>query len=429
MKVSRSQELFERAQKTTPGGVNSPVRAFKSVGGTPRFISKGQGTTITDADGNLYIDFVGSWGPLILGHAHPEVVEAIEKVLKDGTSFGAPTSLEIELAEMIVDRVPSADMVRMVNSGTEATMSAIRLARGATGKDKIVKFQGCYHGHADSFLISAGSGAITLGKPDSPGVTPGTARDTLLGKFNNIESVKEIFEANKDQIACVIVEPVAGNVGCIPPAEGFLEGLRSLCSEYGSLLIFDEVMTGFRIARGGANERFEIDVDLLTFGKVIGGGLPIGAYGGKKEFMSQVAPSGPIYQAGTLSGNPVAVTAGIETLKRLDKTAYSTLEVLGSRFEKGIQTIIDRKNYPLTQHRVGSMFSLFFTDRQVVNMDDVNKCDFEKFNQYYHGLLDHGVYMAPSQYETGFISLAHTSDILDNVIEKINLTLEIIFNG
>jgi len=427
MKTLRSQELFKKAQGSIPGGVNSPVRAFKSVGGTPRFFVNGHGAWIEDVDGNQYIDFVGSWGPLILGHAHPEVIEAIQKVLIKGTSFGAPTELETDLAEMIIDRVPSAEMVRMVNSGTEATMSAIRVARGVTGREKIIKFHGCYHGHADSFLISAGSGAITLGKPDSPGVTTGTAKDTLLAKYNDLESVKNLFDANAGEISCIIVEPVSGNVGCIPPVEGFLEGLRSLCTNNGALLIFDEVMTGFRIARGGANERYGVDVDLLTFGKVIGGGMPIGAYGGKKEFMSQVAPSGPIYQAGTLSGNPVAVTAGIETLKKLDPNSYEHLEALGSYFENGIQKIIDSNGYPLTQHRVGSMFTLFFNENAVTNMDDVNKCDFDKFNLYYHDLLNSGVYMAPSQYEAGFISLAHTNELLDTVIEKVSKSLKTVF--
>jgi len=427
MKTLRSQELFKKAQGSIPGGVNSPVRAFKSVGGTPRFFVNGHGAWIEDVDGNQYIDFVGSWGPLILGHAHPEVIEAIQKVLIKGTSFGAPTELETDLAEMIIDRVPSAEMVRMVNSGTEATMSAIRVARGVTGREKIIKFHGCYHGHADSFLISAGSGAITLGKPDSPGVTTGTAKDTLLAKYNDLESVKNLFDANAGEISCIIVEPVSGNVGCIPPVEGFLEGLRSLCTNNGALLIFDEVMTGFRIARGGANERYGVDADLLTFGKVIGGGMPIGAYGGKKEFMSQVAPSGPIYQAGTLSGNPVAVTAGIETLKKLDSNSYEHLEALGSYFENGIQKIIDSNGYPLTQHRVGSMFTLFFNENAVTNMDDVNKCDFDKFNLYYHDLLNSGVYMAPSQYEAGFISLAHTNELLDTVIEKVSKSLKTVF--
>lgn len=427
MDISRSKELFKKAGVTIPGGVNSPVRAFKSVGGTPRFIQSGKGAWITDVDGNKYIDFIGSWGPLILGHAHPEVIDAIKNTLEDGTSFGTPTEREIILADMIVERVPSADMVRLVNSGTEATMSAIRVARGVTSRDKIIKFQGCYHGHADSFLIAAGSGAITLGKPDSPGVTKGTAQDTLLADFNDLNSVATLFESYPNEIAGIIVEPVNGNVGCIPPAPGFLEGLRTLCNANDALLIFDEVMTGFRIAKGGANERYNVDADLLTFGKVIGGGMPIGAYGGKREFIEQVAPSGAIYQAGTLSGNPVAVTAGIETLKRLDDESYTTLETLGQFYENGIKTIIETNGYPLTQKRVGSMFTLFFTSNEVRNMDDVNKCDFDKFSQFHRHMIDKGVYLAPSQYEAGFISLAHTTELLESVIDKIDQSLSSIY--
>ena len=427
--LSKSKILFKKAQSYMPGGVNSPVRAFGSVGGTPPFIVKAEGAYIEDVDGNRYIDFVGSWGPLILGHAHPEVVAALKQAVEKGTSFGAPTELEILLAEMIVERVPSIEMIRLVNSGTEATMSAIRVARGITGRDKIIKFEGCYHGHGDSFLIAAGSGALTFGQPDSPGVTAGTAADTLLAKFNEIGTVAQLFDHYRGEIAGAIVEPVNGNAGCIPPQNNFLNDLRDICDQNGALLIFDEVMTGFRIARGGANERFSIDVDLLTFGKVIGGGLPIGAYGGKKEYMEQVAPAGPIYQAGTLSGNPVAVTAGIETLKRLDKDAYDSLEDLGAYLENGIQAIIDENNYPLFQHRVGSMFSLFFTSKTVKNLDCVKSCDFPKFNQYFHSLLNQGVYMAPSQYEAGFISLAHNEEEITNVLDKINRSLLEVYNS
>lgn len=423
-KLTNSQQLMERAQQLIPGGVNSPVRAFKSVGGIPPFIVKGEGPYVIDADGNKYIDYVGSWGPLILGHAHPEVIAAVTETISDGTSFGAPTEREIILAEMIVDRVPSTEMVRLVNSGTEATMSAIRLARGITGRDKIVKFEGGYHGHGDSFLIAAGSGALTLGKPDSPGVTTGTAKDTLLAKFNDIESVVGLFKKLNDQIACVIVEPVNGNVGCIPPQNNFLKDLRELCTRNSSLLILDEVMTGFRVARGGANELYNIDADILTFGKVIGGGFPIGAYGGKKEFMEYIAPAGPVYQAGTLSGNPVAVTAGIETLKHLDQRAYDQLEKSSAYFEQKVQSLIDENDYPLTQHRVGSMFSLFFSKGPIRNIDDVNLCDFKRFNQYFHSLLDNGIYIAPSQYEAGFISLAHQIADLDNTVHKIGETLK-----
>ena len=421
----KSKILFERAIQVIPGGVNSPVRAFKSVGGVPPFIVKGKGPYIEDADGNRYIDYIGSWGPLILGHAHPEVIEAVIETIRGGTSFGAPTEREILLAEMIVDRVPSTEMVRLVNSGTEATMSAIRLARGITKRDKIVKFEGCYHGHSDSFLIAAGSGALTLGKPDSPGVTTGTAKDTLLAKFNDIDSVSRLFQKVNNQIACVIVEPINGNVGCIPPQNNFLKDLRELCTQNGSLLILDEVMTGFRVARGGANELYNIDADILTFGKVIGGGFPIGAYGGKKEYMEYVAPSGPVYQAGTLSGNPVAVTAGIETLKHLDQRAYDQLEKLGAYFEREVQSLIEENGYPLTQHRVGSMFSLFFSKGPIRNVDDVNQCDFKRFNQYFHSLLDNGIYIAPSQYEAGFISLAHQITDLDNTVHKIDNALKL----
>jgi glutamate-1-semialdehyde 2,1-aminomutase len=427
LNLKRSKELFEQASDCIPGGVNSPVRAFKSVGGTPPFIVKGQGAYLWDADGNRYIDFVGSWGPLILGHAPPAVVAALQKVIENGTSFGAPTELEIELAEMIVDRVPSAEVVRLVNSGTEATMSAVRLARGITGREKIIKFDGCYHGHADSFLIAAGSGAMTLGQPDSPGVTKGTAADTLLADFNDIESVRNVFRQHSGKIAAVIVEPVNGNTGCIPPQDNFLEDLRSACTEEGALLIFDEVMTGFRVARGGANALYGVDADLLTFGKVIGGGMPIGAYGGKREFMNRVAPQGPVYQAGTLSGNPVAVTAGIQTLKQLGPEAYDSLEELGAYFQAGVQDLIHKKGWPLTQHRVGSMFSLFFTEGPVRNTRDVGVCDLKRFNQYFHAMLESGVYLAPSQFEAGFLSLSHSKTVLKEVIEKIDRVLSGLF--
>lgn len=427
LNIEKSQALFQRARQTIPGGVNSPVRAFKGVGGTPPFIAKALGPYIFDADGNRYVDFVGSWGPMILGHAHPDIITAIQKIAQKGTSFGAPTELEIELAEMIVERVPSAEMVRLVNSGTEATMSAVRVARGVTGRDKMVKFDGCYHGHGDSFLIAAGSGALTLGKPNSPGVTKGTAADTLLAQFNDIDSVQVLFENNPDQIACVIVEPINGNTGCIPPQDNFLQQLREICSANGALLILDEVMTGFRVARGGANELYGVDADLLTFGKVIGGGMPIGAYGGKREFMEQVSPAGPIYQAGTLSGNPVAVTAGIETLKRLDKIAYDKLEALSAHWANGLQAIIKKNGYPLSQHRVGSMFTLFFTDHPIRNTRDVAHCNIENFNKWFHGMLENEVYLAPSQYEAGFMSLAHTHEILDETLAKAEVVLADIF--
>ena len=424
MILSKSNNLFQKANALIPGGVNSPVRAFKSVGGIPPFINKAQGAFIWDEDENKYIDYIGSWGPMILGHAHPDVIKAIQKTAGNGTSFGAPTKKEFTLAEMIVDRVPGCEMVRLVNSGTEATMSAIRLARGATGRDKIIKFDGCYHGHGDSFLIAAGSGALTLGEPNSPGVTKGTAKDTLIAQFNEIESVSELFAKYSKEIAAVIVEPVNGNTGCIPPQNDFLNDLKNLCNNDESLLIFDEVMTGFRVARGGAAELYNVIPDLLTFGKVIGGGLPIGAYGGKKEFMEQVAPSGPVYQAGTLSGNPIAVTAGIETLELLTEESYNILEENSQYLSNGVQKIIDENEYPLWQERVGSMFSLYFHKGPIQNTKDVANCDFDAFNIFFHGLLKKGVFIAPSQYETGFISLAHNKRILDETIDIISHTLK-----
>jgi len=414
---------MQRARKSIPGGVNSPVRAFKSVGGTPPFISRGEGAFVYDVAGKRYLDFVGSWGPMILGHAHPEIIAAVQKIATQGLSFGAPTELEIELAELIIKRVPGLEMIRLVSSGTEATMSAIRVARGVTGRDKIIKFDGNYHGHADAFLIAAGSGAMTLGEPNSPGVPRGTAADTLLAQFNDLDSVEMVFKENPKQIAAVIVEPVNGNTGCIPPQQEFLHDLKSLCHQHGSLLILDEVMTGFRIAAGGAIERYSIDPDLVTYGKVIGGGMPIGAYGGKREVMEQVAPAGPIYQAGTLSGNPVAVTAGLETLKRLSSDTYETLEQLGQQLEVGIQSIISRKGLPLSQHRVGSMFTLFFMPEAPKNTLDVAKCDIERFNQYFHLMLDQGFYLAPSQYEAGFLSAAHTETNIDSILSGLESTL------
>ncbi len=426
---STSEELLERATRVMPGGVNSPVRAFKSVGGTPPFIERASGPLVFDADGNRYIDFVLTWGPAILGHAHPQVVEACQAAIARGSSFGAPTRLEIELAELVCERVPGVDVLRLVNSGTEACMSAIRVARGCTGRDKIIKFTGCYHGHADSFLIAAGSGALTLGTPNSPGVTKGTAKDTLLAKFNDIESVTEVFEANEGEVAAVILEPICGNTGCIPPVDGYLQELLDLCHAHGALLIFDEVMTGFRVARGGAAEVYGVTPDLYCFGKVIGGGFPLAAYGGKEEYMRQVAPDGPIYQAGTLSGNPVAVTAGIETLKLLDDAAYERLETLGQRLEAGMYEIIRSEGYPLSQHRVGSMFGLFFYEGPVQRHEDVANCDLMRFNRFFHGMLERGVYLAPSQYEAGFLSIAHTEEMLDEVIAAAGEVLEEVFDG
>ena len=424
MESDRSKKLFKRSQISIPGGVNSPVRAFKSVGGAPPFIKKAEGAYIWDVDDNQYIDYVGSWGPMILGHAHPHVINAVKEVLSAGTSYGAPTEKEVILAEMIIDRVPGCEMIRLVNSGTEATMSAVRLARGISGKSKILKFKGCYHGHSDSFLIQAGSGALTLGQPNSPGVTEGTANDTLLAQFNKIQTVIDLFNSYASEIAAIIVEPVNGNAGCILPEKSFLDDLRKICDDFDSLLIFDEVMTGFRISLGGASEYFSVIPDLYTFGKVIGGGFPIGAYGGKKEFMKEISPAGPIYQAGTLSGNPIAVTAGIATLELLNKEAYDKLEQLGLYFQEHIQHLIDNNNYPLVQSRIGSMFSLFFHSGPVRNMNDVAQCDFNAFSDFFHSLLANGVYIAPSQFEVGFISLSHNRDILDKTLSIIDISLQ-----
>jgi glutamate-1-semialdehyde 2,1-aminomutase len=423
----RSEILLRRAAKVIPGGVNSPVRAFKSVGGVPPFITRAQGAHIFDADDRQYVDFVLTWGPAILGHARPEVVEACQRAIERGSSFGAPTELEIELAEEVVDRVPGVALVRLVNSGTEACMSALRLARGATGRDKVVKFQGCYHGHADSFLIAAGSGALTLGVPNSPGVTPGCARDTLLARFNDLESVDAIIDANPGEIAALIVEPVCGNTGCIPPKEGFLEGLRERCTRQGIVLIFDEVMTGFRVHRGGAAGLFGVTPDLFCFGKVLGGGFPLAAYAGREDLMRQIAPDGPVYQAGTLSGNPVAVSAGIATLKLLDTSVYQKLESLGHHLSDGIASVIESGGYPLCQHRVGSMFGLFFSPGPIEEHKDVTSCDIPRFNRFFHEMLSRNVYLAPSQYEAGFLSTEHTTEILDCVVEKLADSLRVVF--
>jgi glutamate-1-semialdehyde 2,1-aminomutase len=367
MTTEKSKSLFQRAQKILPGGVNSPVRAFKSVGLSPVFIHRANGSKLWDVDGNMYIDYVGSWGPMLLGHAHPEVTEKVREAVEGGLSFGAPTEMEVEIAELICRMVPSIDVVRMVNSGTEATMSAVRLARAYTKREKIIKFEGNYHGHADSFLIKAGSGALTLGSPDSPGVTKGTAKDTLIARFNDIASVRELFDNNKDEIAAVILEPVVGNMGCVPPENGFLQKIRDLCTEHKSVLIFDEVMTGFRLAPGGAQERFGVTPDLTTLGKIIGGGMPVGAYGGKREIMEMIAPAGPVYQAGTLSGNPIAMTSGyamLEYIKNNAEILYDELEQKGAAIEDGVTTLIRNNRYPVTVNRVGSMFTLFFTEKR-----------------------------------------------------------------
>ncbi|HEX8289016.1 MAG TPA: glutamate-1-semialdehyde 2,1-aminomutase [Pyrinomonadaceae bacterium] len=419
MNTTKSSKLFEEAKKHIPGGVNSPVRAFKSVGRDPLYIKSAQGSKMTDADGNEFIDYIGSWGPMILGHAHERVIEAVRETALSGTSFGASNEREIDLAVLIKKFVPSIEIIRMVNSGTEATMSAMRLARGFTGKDKIIKFEGCYHGHGDSFLIKAGSGVATLGLPDSPGVTPATAKDTLTARYNDIESVYTLIEQNKNKIAAVFIEPVGGNMGCVPAKKEFLQKLRDVCSSENILLIFDEVMTGFRLARGGAQEIYDIEPDLTTFGKVIGGGLPVGAYGGRAEIMQMVAPSGSVYQAGTLSGNPLAMAAGFETLKIIDETTdfYEKLEEKCAYLEKGIENALRDLDLRLTFNRVGSMMTLFFTENEVFDFDSAKTSDTEKFAKYFNSMLENKIYLPPSQYEAWFISNAHTQEDLDVTIE------------
>lgn len=424
-----SQKLFQRARATIPGGVNSPVRAFGSVGGDPLFIVRSDGPRVWDADGNSYLDFVGSWGPMILGHNQDGIKRAVYEALKLGTSFGAPTTGEIELAELVVDMVPSVEVVRMVNSGTEATMSAVRLARAATNRSKMIKFRGGYHGHADSFLVEAGSGAATLGIPSSPGVTEGSARDTLVADFNDLASVHAHFTANPGQVACVIVEPVSGNMGCVPPVEGFLEGLRSLCDKEGAVLIFDEVMTGFRVAPGGAQERYGVMPDLTTLGKVIGGGLPVGAYGGREDLMRQIAPEGPVYQAGTLSGNPLASAAGKAALGYLKEhpEIYDRLEERGKQLEDGVLALIQDRGYPLSWTRVGSMASLFFTPGPVTDWHSAAGADKEAFRKYFWGMLDRGYYLAPSPFEALFLSSAHTPEDIDATLSASEEVLDGIF--
>lgn len=415
--MSRSNDFFSDAKSVIPGGVNSPVRAFRSVGADPLFIDSASGATITDADGLTYIDYVGSWGPMIVGHANEEVLDAIVEAARGGTSFGAPTERETILAHMVIDAVPSMEKVRMVNSGTEATMSAIRVARGVTGRDRIVKFNGCYHGHADGLLVKAGSGALTLGVPDSPGVPEDYARNTLIAEYNDLASVEKLFESNRGQIAAVIVEPVPGNMGVMIPAEGFLEGLRKLCTDQGSLLIFDEVMSGFRVALGGAQELYGITPDLTTLGKIIGGGLPVGAYGGKAEYMSQVAPEGPIYQAGTLSGNPLAMAAGIATLRILSRPGtYESLEARSSALARGLSQANEKLGMELAFNRVGSMFTTFFTPGPVTDFAGAKASDTSSFGSYFRAMLEEGVYLAPSQFEAAFVSLAHSEDHIEATI-------------
>ncbi len=416
--MNRSESLFQQAQKTIPGGVNSPVRAFKAVGGTPVFFEKALGAYVWDADGKQYIDYVQSWGPMVLGHAHPEVIEAVIAAARHGLSFGAPTERETTLAEKLCGLIPGMDMVRFVSSGTEATMSAIRLARAFTGRDKIVKFEGCYHGHSDSLLIKAGSGALTLGVPSSPGVPAVLAEHTLTLDYNNAEQVRECFARMGDQIACIIVEPVVGNMNCVPPVPGFLETLREVCSQHGSLLIFDEVMTGFRVSHTGAQGHYGVTADLVTLGKVIGGGMPVGAFGGRRDVMQMIAPSGPVYQAGTLSGNPVAMAAGLKTLELLEAPGvYAQLCARTEQLVKGLQKLADEAGIPFTTNHVGSMFGFFFTEEpKVTNFKQVMACNIPRFNQFFHGMLERGVYLAPASYEAGFMSLAHTEADIEQTL-------------
>ncbi|MEJ2360846.1 MAG: glutamate-1-semialdehyde 2,1-aminomutase [Gammaproteobacteria bacterium] len=424
--MSRSHDLFTQAQHYIPGGVNSPVRAFRGVGGDPVFFKRGAGAYLFDEDEQKYIDYVASWGPCIVGHAHPEVLAAVQTTMQNGLTFGAPTALEVEMAKRVCELVPSMDLVRMVSSGTEATMSAIRLARGYTGRDKIVKFEGCYHGHADSLLVKAGSGALTLGVPTSPGVPADLAQHTLTLQYNDSDMVRETFAKLGDQIACIIVEPVAGNMNCVPPVPGFHETLREVCDQHGSVLIFDEVMTGFRVALGGAQQIYNIRPDLTTLGKVIGGGMPVGAFGGKREIMEQIAPTGPVYQAGTLSGNPVAMAAGLKTLELISQPGfYESLTQRTAQLLQGLQAAADQAGIPFTTNQVGAMFGFFFSeDKPISRFQQVSQCDIERFKVFYHGMLDQGIYLAPSAYEAGFVSSMHSEQDIAQTIA----TAEKVFN-
>jgi glutamate-1-semialdehyde 2,1-aminomutase len=417
--MSRSHDDFKAACQHIPGGVNSPVRAFRGVGGEPVFFASGEGPYLTDVDGKRYIDYVGSWGPMIAGHAHPGVIRAVQEAAANGLGFGAPTEIETHMATLLCNSVPSMELVRMVNSGTEATMSAIRLARGFTGRDRIVKFEGCYHGHSDALLVKAGSGTLTLGVPTSPGVPASVAEHTLTLTYNDLDNVRAAFELAGSEIAAIIVEPVAGNMNCIPPVPGFLEGLRALCDEYGSVLIFDEVMTGFRVAAGGAQAHYGITPDLTTLGKVIGGGLPVGAFGGRRNIMEQIAPLGPVYQAGTLSGNPIALAAGLATLELACADGFHAgLDAAARRLVSGLQRHADAAGIPFTTNQVGGMFGFFFTtDTAITRFEQVTRCDLDRFRHFYHGMLDAGVYLAPSAYEAGFVSSTHDDAVIDATLE------------
>jgi len=417
--MSKSESLFSQAQALIPGGVNSPVRAFSGVGGVPLFIERADGAFLFDADGKAYIDYVGSWGPMVLGHNNADIRNAVIEAAQRGLSFGAPTEMEVKMAELVTDLVPSMDMVRMVNSGTEATMSAIRLARGFTHRDKIIKFEGCYHGHADCLLVKAGSGALTLGQPNSPGVPADFAKHTLPCTYNDLDSVRAVFEQYPDDVACIIVEPVAGNMNCVPPLPEFLPGLRALCDEFGALLIIDEVMTGFRVALGGAQEHYNVVPDLTCLGKIIGGGMPVGAFGGRREVMDALAPTGPVYQAGTLSGNPIAMAAGIACLTQVSQPGvHQTLTELTTRLAEGLVDAAQKENIPFVVNHVGGMFGLFFTDAETVtSYQDVMKCNVERFKKFFHLMLEEGVYLAPSAFEAGFMSLAHTQEDIQRTID------------